>query len=435
MSDLMKLTRRETLKQAATGAAALTFSGAFVPRALRSVFAAPGGSAATRKSVIILWMAGGPATIDLWDPKPGRPNGGPVRAIETQLPDVQISQYLPKTAQRMKDFAIIRSMKTDQADHARGHYLLHTGYEPNPTVRHPAFGAVCSAELSPEDFDIPSYVAIGGSAPRAGILGAAHDPFTIGNVKDPLAFVREAAGVDAARGDSRSELLLEREEAYAARDDEASRSRLEAIKRARRLMKSPLLDAFDLSKEKAELRAEYGNTPFGDACLLARRLTEIGVSCCEVVLGGWDTHRGNFQAVANLCRTLDPAMAALSKDLSDRGRLDKTLIVWMGEFGRTPRVNEFEGRDHYARAWCTVLGGAGIRGGQVLGKTDDDGEEVLDRPVSAPDLLATACLALGIDPRKENYSAEGRPIKIVKDGSPVRELFAAPPAAERPRAL
>jgi hypothetical protein len=434
MSDLVPLNRRDFLKSAA-GAAALTIGGSFVPRGLRDVFASPGGSVATQKNVIILWMAGGPATIDLWDPKPGRPNGGPMQGIDTTVPSIQLSHFLPKTAQRMKDFAIIRSMKTDQADHARGHYLLHTGYEPNPTVRHPAFGSICSSEIARPDFDIPSYIAVGGGAPRAGLLGAAHDPFTIGNVHDPLAFVREAAGVDAARGDARSQLLIEKESDYAARDDEASRSRLEALKRARRLMKSPLLEAFDLGKETPALRAEYGNTPFGDACLLARRLTEVGVSCCEVVLGGWDTHRGNFQAVGNLCRTLDPAMAALFKDLSDRGRLDKTLVIWMGEFGRTPRVNEFDGRDHYARAWATAIGGAGIQGGQAIGKTDDDGEEVLERPVSAQDLLATACRALEIDYRKENYSAEGRPIKIVKDGTPVAELFKTPGASEKPRAL
>ena len=435
MSDLIQFNRRDFLKTAAAGAAALTVSGAFVPRSLREVFAAPGGSLATQKSLIVLWMAGGPATIDLWDPKPGRANGGPVQGIDTPVPSIQLSHYLPRTAARMKDFAVIRSMKTAQADHARGHYLLHTGYEPNPTVRHPAFGSICSAELLRDNFDIPSYISIGGNAPRAGILGAAHDPFTIGNVKDPLAFVREAAGVDAARGDARSQLLLEKEEEYAARDDEASRSRREALKRARRLMKSPLLEAFDLSKEKNELRAEYGNTPFGDACLLARRLTEVGVPCCEVVLGGWDTHRGNFQAVQNLSRTLDPAMAALFKDLSDRGRLDKTLVLWMGEFGRTPHVNEFDGRDHYARAWATAIGGGGIQGGQAIGKTDEDGEEVLERPVNAQDLLATACMALGIDPLKENYSPEGRPIKIVKDGTPVKELFAAASATEKPRAL
>jgi arylsulfatase A-like enzyme len=199
-------------------------------------------------------------------------------------------------------------------------------------------------------------------------------------------------------------------------------------------MKSPLLSAFDLSKEKPELRAEYGNTPFGDACLLARRLTETGVSYVEVVLGGWDTHRNNFAAVRNLCRTLDPAMAALFKDLSDRGRLDDTLVLWMGEFGRTPRVNEFEGRDHYARAWSGVVGGAGLHGGKAIGATDEDGEEVAERPVSAQDLLATCCTALGIDPLKENYSPEGRPIKIVKDGKVVKELLTATPAPEKPRA-
>ncbi len=423
----MNLNRRDLLK---TGALAAT--GALLPRSMRSVFAAPGGSTASPKSMIVLWLGGGPATIDLWDPKPGRPNGGPVQAIETTVPSIQVSEYLPKSAQRVKDFAIIRSMKTTQADHDRGNYLLHTGYDPNPTVRHPGFGAVCSSEIGRPDFDIPSYISIGGNAARAGILGVAHDPFVVGNARDPLVYIREA--VDAERGSERAKLLEKREEEYAAKDDEAARTRREVLHRSRRLMKSPLLEAFDVSKEKPELRQEYGQTPFGDGCLLARRLTEAGVAYVEVVVGGWDTHRGNFAAVKNLCHTLDPAMAALFKDLKDRGRLDQTLVLVMGEFGRTPRVNEFDGRDHYARAWACAIGGAGIQGGKVVGATDEDGEEVTEKPVSAQDLLATCCAALSIDPLKENYSAEGRPIKIVKDGTVVKDLLTVSDMPEKPRA-
>ncbi len=423
----MDLSRRDLLK-----VGAVTATGALLPRSMRSVFAAP-GAPPTTKSMIVLWMAGGPATIDLWDPKPGRPNAGPVQAIETPIPSIQVSEYLPRTAKRVKDYAIVRSLRTTQADHDRGHYLLHTGYDPNPTVRHPGFGAVCSSELGKADFDIPSYISLGGNAPRAGILGVAHDPFVISNPRDPLAYIREAGGVSAARGEERAKLLEKREEEYAAKDDEAARTRREVLRRARRLMKSPLLEAFDLGKEKPELRAEYGGTPFGDACLLARRLTETGVSYVEVVLGGWDTHRNNFQGVRNLARTLDPAMAALFKDLSDRGRLEKTLVLWMGEFGRTPHVNEFEGRDHYARAWACAVGGAGVQGGKVVGATDDDGEEVTEKPVTAQDLLATCCTALGIDPAKDNYSAEGRPIKIVKDGTVVKELLTPSEAQDKRR--
>lgn len=413
------LTRRDLLKTAALAAA----SGALVPRSLRSVFAAPGGGTASPKSMIVLWMAGGPATIDLWDPKPGRPNGGPVHAIETSAPNVAISEYLPKTAKQLKHLSLVRSMKTNEAAHDRGHYLLHTGYEPNPTVRHPAWGSVCSAEIGRRELDLPSYVSLNGASPRAGLLGVAHDPFLVANPKDPLAFVREAGGVDADRGEARAKLLAEHEEAYAGKEDEAAVARREVIARSRRLMRSPLLATFDLNQEKPALRAEYGNTPFGDACLLARRLTEAGVAYCEVVLGGWDTHRDNFNAVSKLSKTLDPAFAALMQDLSDRGRLDKTLVLWMGEFGRTPRVNEFDGRDHFARAWSVAVGGGGIAGGKVVGATDDDGEEVTERPVTASDLLATVSTALGIDPAKENHSLEGRPIKIVKDGSPIRELL------------
>jgi hypothetical protein len=425
----MNLNRRELLR-----AGAIAATGALLPRSFQSVFAGPGGATATNKSMIVLWLAGGPSTLDLWDPKPGRPNGGPVNAIDTAVQNIQISEYLPRTAKRMKDFAIVRSLKTTQADHDRGNYLLHTGYDPNPTVRHPGFGAICSSEIGKADLDIPSYICLGGTAPRAGILGVAHDPFVISNPRDPLAYIREAGGVDEKRGEERAKLLEKREEEYAAKDDEAARTRREILKRARRLMKSPLLESFDLGKEKPELRAEYGNTPFGDACLLARRLTETGVSYVEVVIGGWDTHQNNFQAVHNLCNTLDPAMAALFKDLNDRGRADKTLVLCMGEFGRTPRINEFNGRDHYARAWSVALGGGGIVGGKVIGATDEDGEEVAEKPVSAQDLLHTCCVALGIDPLKENYSAEGRPIKIVKDGTAVKELLTVTEAPQKAHA-
>jgi hypothetical protein len=420
----MDLTRRTLLKGTLGGLAGLATSGAIVPSALRQLLASPG----TRdgRSLIILWMAGGPSTIDLWDPKPGRPNGGRFDAIDTDVASVQFSEVLPRCAKRMRDLTVIRSMKTNEAAHERGHYLLHTGYGPNPTVRHPALGAICAAEIGDPNLDLPSYVSIGGTAPGAGLLGVGHDPLLVQNPRDPLAFIREANGVDPARGEARAKLLLEGEEAYRAKDDEAARARRETLSRSRRLMRSPLLQAFDLSKESQALRSEYGGTPFGDSCLLARRLVETGVACVEVVLGGWDTHRKNFEAVRKLSGSLDPAMAGLVKVLKDRGRLEKTLVLWMGEFGRTPRVNEFDGRDHYARAWSVVMAGGGLEGGKVVGGTDEDGEEVVSRPVSAQDLLATVCTSLGVDAAKENISPEGRPIKIVNGGTPLLDLFARP---------
>jgi uncharacterized protein (DUF1501 family) len=195
------------------------------------------------------------------------------------------------------------------------------------------------------------------------------------------------------------------------------------------LMRSKAAKAFDLDEESAEVRESYGKTRFGQGCLLARRLVERGVPFVEVTLGGldgktWDTHQDNFDGVRDLCNILDPAWSSLMGDLKSRGLLESTTIVWMGEFGRTPKINDNKGRDHYPNAWSTVLAGGGIRGGQVVGRTSPDGTTVEERPVSVPDLLATIIRALGIDPMKQNVSNVGRPIRLVDPAAkPVVEIL------------
>ena len=207
--------------------------------------------------------------------------------------------------------------------------------------------------------------------------------------------------------------------------DPATQSLRAAYERALRLMTGEAARAFNLDEEKAELRDAYGRNLYGQGCLLARRLVERGVPFVEVTLGGWDTHQNNFDSVKRQSGTLDPAWATLLSDLKDHGLLDSTLVVWMGEFGRTPKINPQNGRDHFPAAWSTVLCGGGIKGGQVLGKTSDDGMVVKERPIAGIDLLATICRALGIDPTKQNISNIGRPIRIVdKAANPITEVLA-----------
>ena len=228
------------------------------------------------------------------------------------------------------------------------------------------------------------------------------------------------------RADERRALLEETEADFLkSRPGIATDSHKSAYQRAVRLMKESAAKAFDLSDEKADLRDKYGRNRFGQGCLLARRLVERGVPFVEVTLGGWDTHDNNFAQVKNLCGTLDPAWSALLGDLKERGLLETTTVVWMGEFGRTPGINPRNGRDHYPNAWSVVLGGGGIKGGQTVGKTGKDGMTVEERPVNVPDLLATICRAIGIDPTKQNMSNVNRPIRIVDQAAkPVKEVLA-----------
>jgi hypothetical protein len=383
------------------------------------------------RSCILLWMDGGPSQIDTFDLKRHK-NGGPFREVATSVPGIRISEHLPRLARSMKDLALIRSMATKEGDHRRASYYLSTGYLPQEPLVHPVLGALVAKELGRPDTDLPAYVSLGetGFPPASGFLGARYAPLLLGagssgedGFKVPhLALPR---GVTPAQADARLALLEEMERVFVAgRPDETATGHQSAFARAARLMRGAAAKAFDLDAEPAALRDAYGRSPFGQGCLLARRLVERGVRFVQVALPGWDTHERNFEVVRRLSGVLD-AWATLLADLRQRGLLDTTLIVWMGEFGRTPRINPDGGRDHHPAAWSVVLGGGGIKGGQVVGKTSPDGSAVEERPVSVPDLLATVCLALGIDPSKENDAGLGRPIRLVsKLARPIREVLA-----------
>jgi hypothetical protein len=413
----------------------------------RLAIAADEARAKPGRACILLWMNGGPSQLDTWDPKPGHANGGPIKAIDTKVPGIRISEHLPKVAARADKLAIIRGMSTKEADHARGSYLMRTGRVPGGPVRYPTMGSFVGKELDRTDAELPCFVSVAPFrvfSPEAygpGFLGPRYAPLVVagdrvfgpggggGPDQDVARMLKVPdldlpAGVSAKRGLERANFRDSLDADFLAEHEGVSgEGHRTAYRRANTLMRSPSLKAFDLSSEKAVVRDKYGHNLFGQGCLLARRLVEAGVPFIEVTLSavtgvmngvGWDTHQNNFDSVQKLCGVLDPAMAALLDDLSERGLLETTTIVWMGEFGRTPKINPQKGRDHWANSWSTVLAGGGIKGGQVIGATSPDGMEVKERPVSVADLLATVVTAVGLDPMKQNDSTVGRPIRLVE---------------------
>ena len=373
---------------------------------------------------IVLFMNGGASQLDTFDPKPGTLNAGPFGAIPTTAEGIQFSQHLPQVAEQAHHLAVIRSMVSREGNHERARYLMHTGYAPTGSVRHPTFGSVASHYLDNEDSELPNCVNINSPSFTAGILGAKHDPFVVNDPRKPIDDLKYPEQMDRRRFEERLKILRDIERDFlknrAGRSTEAHQA---VYKKADKLINSPSAKAFDLSDEPIALRNDYGDNRFGQGCLMARRLIESGVKFVEVSLDGWDTHTDNFGRTQELLKVVDPAFAALVKDLDDRNLLDETIVLWLGEFGRTPKINENEGRDHFPNGWSAVIGGGGVRGGRAIGATNEDGTVVLDRPVSVPDLFASLCFALGIDYNNQNYSRAGRPIRVVNNGSIVNELF------------
>jgi hypothetical protein len=417
--------RREAMKLAAAGVAGTSLSGWLAPLAARA-------AGKTRKACIVLWMDGGPSHIDTFDPKPDAPPNirGPLDSIDTAVPGVRVSEKFPTLAARMKDIAILRGMTTEEPDHGRARVYMHTGYRPGiGGVEYPVLGSVVSAELGDPDTALPNFVVTGNPLGKYEFVTS---PGYLGPRHQPLALADPAKGLEdlkpfAADFDERVGVLEEMErrfaQRYPARPVEAHRT---MVARTVRLIRSDQAKAFDLSQEPAAARAAYGDTNFGRGCLLARRLIEAGVSFVEVYLQNWDTHEKTVaEASKGLMEQVDRGMGTLLGDLKDRGLLESTLVVWMGEFGRTPQVNRNGGRDHFSRAWTTVLAGAGIRGGQIVGATDGHGAAVKERPITARDFMATVCKALGIDYARTIDTPGGRPVKVVEKGAnPVTELFA-----------
>jgi hypothetical protein len=442
------LSRRDCLKLSAAGVIGYSMSGW-----LQALADDTATNPERKRACILLWMNGGPSQMDTFDLKPGHANGGPFKEIKTSAEGLRISEHLPKIAEFGDRMAVIRSMNTKEGEHQRATFLMRTGYMPTGPIQYPPIGALVSKELGATDAPLPNYVSIApfrAFSPAAfgsGFLGPQYAPLVVGeNVQffnpqqppdtDQILKVQDidlAKGVDKAHADARIDLLQEMESDFVrTHPGVAPLSHKTAYERAVKMMRTAASKAFNLEEEPSVVRDAYGRNLFGQGCLLARRLVERGVPFVEVTLGGiannpagWDTHGQNFDNVRRLSEVLDPAWGSLMSDLKQRGLLDSTLIVWMGEFGRTPKINQQNGRDHYPNAWSTVLAGGGIKGGQAVGKTSADGTTVEERPVTVSDFLATVCLALGIDPLKQNQSNVGRPIRIVdKTARPVEEVVA-----------
>lgn len=380
-----------------------------------------------QKRCIVLWMGGGPSHMDTWDLKPeSEKNGGPFRPIDTAASGVKISEHLPKVATQMKHLNIIRSLDSKEGNHDRGTYMMHTGYTPNPTVVHPGFGSYCSYELGDKlpNFDLPHCIAINAPSQGAGFLGMAHSPFVIQNPSGRLTNIDPPTGINEDRRDRRISLLNMVERNFdSQKRGQASLDHRAVYAKTIKFMKSPHIKELDLSKEPAAVRDAYGRGSFGQGCLMARKLVEAGVSFVEVTLGGWDTHANAFETLSQrLLPELDKGMGTLVADLAQRGLLNNTMVVWMGEFGRTPRINQNAGRDHWPRSWSIVMGGGGMKGGQVVGATDKDGVDIVDRPVGVMDVIATMTKTMGIDITTQYTTPRGRPMKIVDGGTPIKEL-------------
>jgi uncharacterized protein (DUF1501 family) len=416
--------RRGFLASGLAGTLGLAFS----PLIQAQVAASASGVGPKAKRCILLWLNGGPSHIDTFDPKPGVDSGGPFKAIDTEASGVKFCEHLPKLAARANHLAIVRSLTSAEADHERAYQLLHTGNAPQETVVYPALGSVVAKRWSGDESALPTYVAINGNGAGAGFFGLDFAPYVIGDPNAPFANVRSPEGIPERRIARRQKALdaFNRESA-AGRSAELIGDHQRITSQARKLTKSPALKALDLSKETPETRtrfaAEGDDAGFGRGCLLALRLLEQGVRFVEVSLDGWDTHADNFNASTALMAKLDPAFAALVSSLAERGLLDETLVICMGEFGRTPTINPSSGRDHWSEAFSAVLAGGGIRGGQVIGSTDEKGASVKDRPVTVPDLFATLLAAFGVDGSKSYTTPEGRPIKLAEKGRVVNELF------------
>jgi hypothetical protein len=384
--------------------------------------AAQAAEQAEAKSCILLWMSGGPSHLDTFDLKPEAPDKirGEFQPIDTSVPGIQISEHFPKLAKQMEHAAVLRGMSTLESDHQLASYHVHTGYRKQAGgIGFPSLGSIVARELGRRDFPLPSFVCIGAgprTATRSGFFGPDFQPLDVTNPDRGTDFLEPLAG----KGEfDRQFALLQRfdtsfQEAYLS---EAARAHRSALERAVRLMTAEQKQAFDLTLEPEAERDRYGRSSFGQGCLMARRLIETGVRFVEVMSGdgvGWDTHQGNFPRTRALSEEVDAGMSALLDDLDASGRLDSTLVIWMGEFGRSPQITSGGGRNHWARAWSSVLAGGGIRGGQVIGRTDRDAAEVVERPISVTDFLATVCTILGIDYKRQNRaSGVERPIPIV----------------------
>jgi uncharacterized protein (DUF1501 family) len=377
------------------------------------------------QSLILIWLAGGPSQLETFDPHPNAAISGGTQAINTAVKGIQLAAGFENLAEVMGSVALVRSLVSKEGDHERGTYLMKTGYRPDPTVIHPSIGAICCHELPGGKTEIPRHISILPNQwpSRGGYLGEEYDAFKTDDPAEKLPDL--SARAPAERDQKRVADLDVAEQAFARGRGKRVQATLHraTLNRARVMMTSEQLTAFDIAREPLSLRRAYGETPFGRACLAARRLMEVGVRCVEVTLDGWDSHANNHSIHQERLRILDPAYSTLLRDLKERRLLDKTVVLCTGEFGRTPKINPAAGRDHWTNGFSLALAGGGIRGGLALGATDPEGRQDPVERTTVADVHATILTALGIDSSKEILTPVKRPIKLTQ-GQPLAALLA-----------
>lgn len=419
------LTRRDLLH-----VGGLTALGLSVTDLLRA--SAPGRRA---KAAILIWLDGGPSHLETFDLKPDAPAEvrGPFKSIATNVPGIEVCELFPRTARLMNKLALIRSLTSPLGEHNLGAHYLLTGYKPTPALVYPSYGAVL-AKLRGEGATLPPYVAVPdhNDAAGQGYLPGLCRPFAVGGdpgrpdfkVRDLEAY----PGVTTTRLERRRDFLQALDQH--TRNVEETADSSEFAQAYRLVLSSEARRAFDLSREPGDVRARYGPRTIGQSCLLARRLIEAGVPFVTVTDRGWDTHEqlvnrlkeGYTGGTVGKIPSLDLALSGLLGDLNERGLLEQTLVIVMGEFGRTPKLNPGGGRDHWPRVFSVALAGGGIRGGQVIGRSDARGESPAEQPITPEDLACTIYRILGVDPNHEFQTADGRPVPVNQGGKVIAGL-------------
>lgn len=424
MDDVNRRSFLESLAKTAFGVSILPLSESLFTSSAQ----AESTLAAAKKAehVVYLFMNGAMSHIDTFDPKPGQESGGETRAIKTSVAGLTIGEHLPELAARMDQLAVIRSMTTETGAHEQGRYLMRTSYKMIGSIRHPFMGSWLTHFEGKKNEDLPGSVLIGGGNrhPAQGYLPATVAPAPVGNPATGLQNTKSPKYLNEKNFEKRRRLISQFESNFKKKYKNTEvKAYSDYYSEAVRLLKSPDLEAFDISKEDASVKENYGNNRIGQGCLLARRLIEKGVRFVELEQGGWDNHNDIYDSFGDRAGQLDKAIAALMDDLKQRGLLSKTLIVLGTEFGRTPKINQNAGRDHHPGCFSTMIAGAGIAGGQIIGKTDKIGKSVEEEHCYPQDLNATIAYGLGLPLEKEIFSPSGRPFKVAHEGTPLTSLF------------
>lgn len=381
---------------------------------------------ATADHVILFWNNGGMSHLDTWDPKPGRKVQGEFNPIKTSVDGMEITELFPQLAKQMHHATLIRSIAGINGDHGRAQYELQTGFNQTPNLVHPGLGSIVVHEMEPLG-ELPAFVTISGQAAKAGYLGQRCEAYFVGRPGEQDPYLAFPEGIHHCRGMKRLEILAEMNARVSSETGAPEMIASEvALRDAVKLMESPALKAFELDEEKPETIERYGNNEYGRGALLARRLVEKGVRFVQINRGGFDNHGNIFPAMRAHGAIMDPAIASLIDDLRANGKLARTMVVVLSEFGRTPRINDNAGRDHHARVFSALLAGGGLKGGTIVGASDEDGMEPIERPVQVADIHATICHALGIDFTREVITPQGRPMRLVrKEAAPISEILSA----------